>query len=436
MAAAGELSRQWPGLLVATRQSGRSYGYRQGFGIGGGSSINSLILAPGDTGDYDRWADDYRCDGWTAADVGPWLDLAAKTPSRSCEPGPVTNAFVTAAAAAGHPVGGNTLMPDRFGVLETRLLLAGDRRHSSYDQYIAPILDTITADRFRLVTGRTVSKILSADRSSAPGLQLSDGSTIRAKRVVVSCGAVQTPKLLRASGLGRPSMGERFQDHPSFAFTLKLRNSSPLAGRDSLVSRLLRWSSGLPGALDGDLQAFVIDRVDSGVGADDQLAVLVVGLMDVTSVGSVPATDSGDQPSIITGALSTKEDRDRMRKGVKDVDRLLTSPSMSEVIDEVFIDELGTPVSKLRNMTDHQLDRWILEHPGPYAHPVASCPMGPADDMTSIVSHDPAAAGKVHGDDGIHVIDASVMPRLVRSGLQLPVTALAERLAAALRSAS
>lgn len=364
----------------------------------------------------------------------PWLDLAAETPSRSYEAGPVTNAFVAAAFEAGHQVGGNTLMPDRLGVLETRLLLMGDRRHSSYDRYVEPILETTTVDRFRLITDRSVVEVL-ANGTSASGVRLSDGSTIEATRVVVSCGAVHTPRLLRTSGLGRASMGERLQDHPSFVFTLKLRDSAVLADRDPVVSRLLRWSSGQVGASPGDLQAFVIDRVDNGLSADDRLAVVVVGLMDVTSVGSVPAIDHPGGPSIITGALRTIEDRDRLRKGVRDVAGLLVSQAMSDVATEIFVDDLGTPIDELRTMPDDQLDRWILKNPGPYAHPASSCPMGPADEEANIVSHDPADAGQLHGHYGIHVIDASIMPRLVQSGLQLPVTALAERLAASLGSA-
>ncbi|MEM7325234.1 MAG: GMC family oxidoreductase [Actinomycetota bacterium] len=452
VAAAEQSDRQWSGLLAAAADDAPGHRYRQGYGIGGGSAINAMILSPGDDADYRRWADQHGCPEWGPADLAPWIDRVTATwPTETVPPGPVTRAFVQAAAEAGHPVGGDTLEPGVLGVLETRLSLSGDRRVSSFDQLIKPAIDGRDGNRLQVLAGRHVTRILT-DGDRPAGVVLDDGTELAATRVVVCGGAVWTPQLLLASGIGRPSVGRTLRDHPSYAFTVQLRpGTSADRSVSGPVSRLLRWSSG-DGDGDGgdaDLQAFVIERVDTpdtldkaGHQADipdgnrradrTQYAVVVVGLMDVSSVGRTVPGQTAGQPSIITGALDTEHDRRRLRAGVRHVNGLLDSPPMAAVVEQVYLDDRGTSADELPLMPDDRLDRMLLANPGPYSHPVATCPMGPAADPAAVVSDAVADGGMVHGHRGVHVIDASIMPNLVRGGLQLPVTAVAERLAAAL----
>lgn len=449
VAAAEAATRQWPGLLAAPSLDGPRYRYRQGFGIGGGSSINAMILSPGDDVDYERWVEEYRCPEWHPELLRPWVDrVIASWPTRTATPGPVTEAFTGAAAEAGHPVGGDSLDRGRLGVLQTRLAMVGDRRQSSFDQYLADLADLVTApdaDRLQVLTGRSVTRILT-EGVQTTGVVLDDGTELRAAQVVICAGAVATPRLLRASGIGRPTVGSTLRDHPSFVFTIGCNRDAVAAvgpaqattdsdgaavtgGR--LVSRLLRWSSGSADR-SGDLQAFVMERVDDGQPGSPQLAAVVVGLMDVTSVGRIGDSEAAGGPHLITGALTTAADRSRLRAGVRQVHQLLASSVMRAVADQVFLDDKGTDATALATMSDAELDRLILANPGPYSHPAASCPMGPVDEPGAVVSSKPEEGGRLHGHRGVHVIDASIMPQLVRGGLQLPVTVMAERLVAGL----
>ncbi len=431
VAAAEALDRQWPNLYASASTGGRPYRYRQGFGIGGGSSINALILSPGDTLDYQRWVDEHGCTAWSQEALQPWMDQVTATwPSRTARAGPVTEAFTAAATEAGHPVGGNSLEPDRLGVLETRLSLVGDRRVSSFDHYLGPALDADSSDRLQLLTGRSVGRILT-DGGQATGVVLEDGTNVAARRIVVCAGAVATPRLLQTSGVGRPSVGAMLRDHPSFVFTVSLKSSEHTGPDSRLISRLLRWSSEPNAGGVADLQAFVMERVDDQRPGSQPYAAVVVGLMAVSSVGNV-ARSAADGPAVITGSLSTEDDRRRLRNGVRHVGNLLASPAVRTIADQVFLDDQGTNAAGLESMSDARLDELIVANPGPYSHPATSCPMGPQDDPAAVVSHRPEDGGLVHGHSGVHVIDASIMPQLVRGGLQLPVTVLAERLAAGL----
>lgn len=449
---------RWPELQASVADGAPPFPYRQGRGLGGGSAINAMLLAPGDRADYNRWATESGCGRWDADAMAPWLEAVARSwPSTTVTPGPVTEAFVAAAAAAGHPViAADTLSADRLGILQARLAVNNGRRHSAYDQHLAPIVDragvAVRDDRVGRLTVMTESPVAEVvvDGRSARGVVLTDGTTVEADRVVVSCGAVHTPRLLMASGLTSVS-DHPVRDHPSFAFTLALRDPTPSpVERSPLISRVLRWSA-VSGSDRGDLQAFVIDRVDrvgpgDGDGNDgdrDQqpLAVVVVGLMSVSSVGRIGPgePDSSGGGRFVTGALSTERDRRLLRRGVRHVLDLVSGPEMASLVEEVFVDDRGTPAATLRAMGDDELDRWLTGHPGPYAHPAASCPMGPMApsppgkrSQPTMVSEDPADGGRLVGFDGIHVIDASVIPQLVSAGLQVTVAAVAERLAAGL----
>jgi choline dehydrogenase-like flavoprotein len=91
----------------------------------------------------------------------------------------------------------------------------------------------------------------------------------------------------------------------------------------------------------------------------------------------------------------------------------------------------ATPV-ELAGFDDQQLDRWMMANQGPVYHAVATCRMGGPTDRGSCTQSDPEVAGAVRGVDGLVVADASIFPDLVCGGLQLAVTAVAERVAAGL----
>ncbi len=432
IAASQERSRLWPNLEVADRDGGSSRPYRQGFGLGGGSMVNSLVLSPGDAHCYDRWRDEYGCE-WDAAAMAPWLELAAEVAAgEHATQGPLGAACDAAAVAAGHESGGSSSDQGRAGVMRAKLAKVGERRRSSIDGY--RLLAGESTLGFEPPTVRTDSMVASVavdDRSRATGVVLSTGERIDAPLVVVCCGAIQTPALLQRSGLTARPVGDGLKDHPSFAFTVaRSRSTTPQPLTPRAVSTVLRWSSGERDDL--DLQAIVVDRVGEDADGSTEFGVVVVGLMDVTSRGAVVAQPDRPNPTVTTGALTTDVDRRRLRSGVLSIHNLLRRPEMTSLVDQVYVDAIGTPAAALSTMAVAELDQWLVDHPGPYAHPACSCPMGPPERPSSVVSGLRGELGRLLDYRGIYVADASIMPDLVNGGLQLPVAAIAERIASEL----
>ncbi|MEM7271792.1 MAG: GMC family oxidoreductase [Actinomycetota bacterium] len=433
VAAASTPGWTWSDLEARARPDGPAAPYRQGRGIGGGSAINGLILAPGDRADYRAWASVVG-PAWGPDAMAPWLDAAAAAfQPISIPAGPVTGPFLEALAAGGHgPVVGDSLEPDRNGVMAASLALVDGRRVSAADRFLAPAM---AGGAVRLIANAPVDHIRTTggDRSTAAGVALVDGRAIDAPLVVSCAGAIGSPALLRRSGLAGPSVGRRLIDHPSVALTLRLTPEVADRDRLGLASHVLRWSpdrdgadqpagSDAPGAdAGGDLQAFVLDRVDDGGAGAEPLAVVAIGLLAPTSIGRLGADG---QP--ITAALSTETDRVRFRAGVRHLLDRCHDRSMAGVVSAVLADDRGTPASALAELGDTDLDRWLLANPGPYAHPTGTCPLGP------VVSSDPADGGRLVDRNGVHVIDASVLPGPLRAGPWLTVTAVADRLGTAL----
>ncbi len=441
VAASQEASRLWSNCEIVDRPGLPGRPYRQGFGLGGGSMVNSLVLSPGDTDCYERWRSVNGCD-WGAEDMAPWLDLATETlPGEPATVGSLGLAFSDAAVAAGHRSGGSSMDRDRAGVMGAWLAKSDDRRRSTVDAYrLLPEESDLGYEPPTVRTDSAVSSVLIDGDLRATGVELATGERIDAPLVVTCAGAIQSPALLIRSGLVARPVGAGLKDHPSFAFTVARKPSrgpSAESPADRAVSTVLRWSSGIDDGL--DLQAIVIDRVDSpndrASRADDRpgFAVVVVGLMTVESSGSVAIADgSRDRVVATTGALSSQNDRLRLRSGVLAIEELLRRPELAAIVDEIYVDDIGTPSSALSAMDADELDSWIAGHPGPYAHPACSCPMGPPERETSVVSGRAGGLGRLLGYGGLYVADASIMPDLVNGGLQLPVAATAERIAAEL----
>ncbi|MEL6982681.1 MAG: GMC oxidoreductase, partial [Actinomycetota bacterium] len=414
--------------------------------------------------DYERWVGEWGCVGWGPDDLAPWLERTrADQPTVQIAPGPVSAALAEAAANDGLPVGGSSLDPGRLGVLSAVLSADDGRRWSAADAHFdgdgdgdgdghdgggqpdrALAVRQLLERRLSVVTGCAVRRV---EADAVPGghrVHLGTGATVEAPLVVLAAGALGSPALLLASGLtGRP-VGRTLVDHPSFSFTLVLR---PEVGRrpersedPAVVTTMVRWSSGPEWP--GDLQAIAIDRVANPGAAEQHLAVLAVGLMAVTSRGSVHRADdvapsapgagrSGWPPrlDVVTGALDRAEDRRRLRHGVRQVGRWLRSGPFDGLVSEVHLDDAGRPLADLDRLSDDELDRVLAARPGPYAHPAGTCPLGRADGADAVTAIEPGRRGEIIDRPGIRVADSSVFPDLVRGGLQLPVGAVAARIA-------
>jgi choline dehydrogenase-like flavoprotein len=260
---------------------------------------------------------------------------------------------------------------------------------------------------------------LIVDGTRVTGVELADGTRLGAELVVVAAGALRSPRLLARSGLLDPARPRPVQDHPSVVFTVALRSrfrNDP--GERPPISAVLR--------LDSDATALVMDHV--GPGSDGRRhGAVIVQLNDAASRGWLPL-DGSEPVRFGPGWLTAASDRARFRAAVRHLTRLLAGPEIRAVASRVLLDDQGTELAQLARWSDDELDRWLLAHPGPVSHVAGTCPMGPDPASGAVVD----TTGAVHGHRGVHVVDASVLPLLPAANLQVPVMAVAERLARAI----
>jgi 5-(hydroxymethyl)furfural/furfural oxidase len=415
-AAMAEPGWTWDDLTARRHPDAPDTPYLRGRGVGGSSAVNALIAMVGQRDDYDRWAREHGCVGWSWADLQPAFQRAwaALRPTRR-PAGPVADAVGRAAVDGGHARAGGTGDWDRLGYLAADLTVRDDQRWTAADAYLdgAPPGLVVRA-------GRPVARVV-LDGARAAGVELDDGSLVEAGRVVLCAGAVHSPALLARSGVRRPDLGRQALDHPAVALTLTRHDERR---PDPPVTHLLRFSSGFAGGR-GDLQLLPSEHLGAGAPG---LAMVGVALMAVRSRGRVLAPDG--TPRLELATSGDELDLRRLAAGLRHAVALLASPEVAAVASSVAGPD-GTPAPDLAAATDDELVGWLPAHLGAYVHLVGTCRTGPPGDEDRVVDLD----GAVVGHPGLYVIDASVLPDLPSATTHLPVLAVAEHLAGRLAAA-
>ncbi len=388
--------------------------YARGRGVGGSSAVNAMIGLWGETDDYDRWEHDHGCEGWSWSDVRPVfmrMPIPMRTP-RPVEIGPLGRAVAEIGRTRNwvEHVGPGALGPLGRDIGRCRLTQHPDgRRASAFDVYVEPI-----RRRRELVIRAEahVERILFAD-DQVVGVGLSDGSVVDADVVIVTAGAIETPRLLQRSEIDNPTIGRGLQDHAAATFNVVRRESvdpSSLA-----VGVVGRFSSGESPA---DLQILPIEHLGRGAEGSDTSAfgVLNVALMNVQSRGRVDAT------TVEFDMLSDERDVDALVRGVAEVRGWFDESPLSAVVDAVYVDDRGTRLEDLGD-DEESLRGWVRAVTGDYVHAAGSCSMGRRGD--SVVD----TRGRSWDRRGLWIADASIMPRLPRANTHLPTVMVAERVA-------
>src|SRR5690606_17325109 len=277
---------QWPTNLGSERDwgfqaeanphlDGRSLSMSMGKGLGGGSSVNVMVWAQGHRSDWDHYAAASGDPGWGSTAVrdiyrrienwqgapdpqyrgtnGPvWVQPAA-------DPSPLAGAMLDAAQELGIPrfdSPNGRMMEGEGGAAYTDMLVRNGRRHSLYRAYLRPLADRLN---LTILTDTLVRRVLFNGRR-AVGVEIERNGDILAisagNEVIVSTGAINTPKLLMLSGLGDraelarlgislvehvPGVGQNLQDHVAFCCTWEYPR--PLAPRNSGSEATLYWKT-------------------------------------------------------------------------------------------------------------------------------------------------------------------------------------------------
>ena len=395
-----------PNVFASTYTGGLRYPYVRGRALGGTTAVNALVQMWGTRDDWDAWTAVHGCVGWdwraiTAEIAALSLPAYFATPN---EMGPVTGAVVAAAKSLGAGEcrhGGETF----DGAGPVALSVVGDRRADAFSLFVGP---RVLEDAGRMVVhpGATVDEItIEADRATGVVVGADE---IAFDAVVLAAGTVWSPILLRRSGVSRAGLGRNLKDHPAISLWLGLREGVAVRPEVREVAGLIVASS----TDDADINILPVDPNQ-----------LVVAVTKVSSVGHVTEVDGTAE--VVLGTLETRDDAVRMLAALRLAADVCASREFTDVVESVSIDARGTPLSALLAHDEDTIISYVRRLPGAYSHAVGTCRMGAEHDSQSVV--DPT--GAVFGVDGLWVADASVFPDIPRAATQVPVMAVAGRIA-------
>jgi choline dehydrogenase len=457
--------------------AGRSDFWPRGKLLGGSSSINAMVWIRGAPKDFDEWAAAGAV-GWSYADCLPYFKAiedsetggepwrgrggAVRVSDVSDRLHPVAGRFLEAARQAGFADNPDFNGAGQEGVGVYQINVKNGWRMSAAKAFLRP---AARRANLRILSEALVTRIVfEGRRASGVEFRLAGrNSAVRARReVILAAGAVNSPQLLQISGVGpaarlaaigvapvcdSPAVGSHLQDHVGINYTYRSRaptlnealrpwTGKLMAGLDFLLrsrgplSLSLNQAGGFvrarPGARRPDIQLYfqAISTFAARAGTrplltPDPFSGFSLGLSNCrpTSRGSVLArsADPLAPPLIAPNALSTPEDVETVLAGVKLLRRLAAQPALSEIIEA----ELA-PGSGIRS--DEDLIQDFRLRGGTVYHPVGTCRMAP-DRETGAVD----ARLRVHGLDGLRVIDASVFPSIVSGNVNASVMMVAAK---------
>jgi choline dehydrogenase len=449
-AEAQDSEHNWALRGTITEEQGEIH-VAQGKVIGGGSSINGQAMQRGFPEDFDSWAA-LGNDEWSYAKVLPYfrksehdLDITddfhgsdGPMPVRRRQTGPwpdIQKAFHAACTQAGFGTSKDTngQYPTGLGVPPSNNI--DGVRMSAALTHLMPMRHRLNLT----VRGKVhVRKVLFNGRQ-AVGVEAESGGelfTIEADRVVLSAGAIRSPQLLMLSGIGprdhleqigipmvheSPGVGRNLMNHLSAQIAFKVKDDIVLTPHVDAVNYSLHYTA------EGSSETN--DMVLRTTPAVDPRAERVPGFRTKTLANDVPpervaritctlglpdgsgyvqleSADPTVQPTFNYCYLQHPNDARRVREGLRLALRLLESDAYKDVVDRRLQPTDDTLADEV------EFDRWIRQTVGTARHVSGTCKMGPDSDPMAVVDQH----CRVKGVQGLWVVDASVMPRIPRSG--------------------
>jgi choline dehydrogenase len=450
---------------------GRRVAHARGKVLGGSSSINGMIFQRGNPMDYERWAGEPGMESWAYANCLPYFKrmetcLAGADEFRGgdgplvLERGPADGelfqAFFQAVQQAGYPLTSdvNGYRQEGFAAFDRNIHRG--RRLSAARAYLHPVMKRPNLD---VETRAFVTRVL-FDGTKAIGVEYTDWRgrihRVLSGEVVLCGGAFNSPQVLQVSGIGNakelgeagvkafhdlPGVGENLQDHlevyvqygskkpVSVAPALKYKNR-PAVGAKWLFGRT---GPGATNHFEGggfvrgnDEVAYpnlmfhflpLAIRYDGTEPAGGHGYQVHIGPMYADTRGTVKITtaDPTVHPAIQFNYLSTHNDRKEWVEAVRVARSILNQPAFDEYNDGEL--SPGPDVS-----TDEQILEWVAKDAETALHPSCTCRMGVGEGAVV----DPTSM-RVHGLDGIRVVDASVFPFVTNANIYAPVAMTAEK---------
>ena len=453
--------------------NGRRLMHCKGKVLGGSSSINGMLYVRGHRADYDAWAE-LGCAGWSWNDVLPYFlkserfvdppsalhgstgELSVQLPRYFPD---IMRRFIAASAEAGLGRTKDYNDPDPEGLSPGQSTIAGTTRCSAAKAFLKPVR---SRPNLHIETSATVRRITVTD-GRVRGVVFERGGveqSIAADEIVLSAGAVNSPRLLELSGIGQAArlsamaipvihdlegVGENLHDHPTLFTTFRTRgtvsaNAETRSWR--LARELVKYAllgRGVMMATPGMVAGFAtVDETAASADiqimsrpftADPNASTFTLeregGLAVATypcrprSRGSthIQSPDPRDEPALVMNFLSHPDDVRLLLAGVALVRKIARQPAIRDYIAHEL-----TPGADIRESAE--LETYLRKATVSAYHAVGTCRMG--TDPRAVV--DPRL--RVRGLDGLRVVDASIIPRIVSANTNAATIMIAEKAAA------
>ena len=448
----------------------RSIWYPQGKTLGGSSSINAMVYIRGQREDYDRWVE-LGNEGWSYTDVLPYFRKSEDNErlvnayhgqggplwvSDQIKPHELSRAFVRACQAWGLPYNPDFNGAEQYGAGFYQVTCRHGRRRSAAVSYLWPVR---SRPNLTVMTHARAVRIL-LENGRAIGVEIArknEVTAIRCEReVIVASGAINSPRLLMLSGIGDADelraigiapnhelkgVGKNLQDHLCSNVHVALKEPISYDGQDRFPRSIphgVQWllyrhgpaasvvvegggfasseGSGRPDMQIHIAPAFIVRGGQTRM--DGHGFTVNTTFLQPRSVGSVSlaSADRNADPVIDPNYLSDPKDREMSLRSIRAVREILSPSDMARYIK---VERLPGPAAR----TDAEIMAYVRQYACCDYHPVGTCKIG-SDQMAVVDSE-----LRVHGLDGLRVVDASVMPRLISGNTNAPTMMIAEKAA-------
>ena len=451
-AAAVDSPHNWSFVGMATPHQARHIPVPRGKVVGGSSAINGQVFLRGSPDDFDSWAASGN-DQWSYLKVLPYFrKLETDTdirddfhgsdgpvPVRRQKPEawrPFHSAFYRACVERGFPENPDLNNPESGGVGPVPLNNIDGIRMSTALTYLDP-------SRHRLnltIKPNVLASRIVFDGNRAVAVEVESGGerfVVEGGEIILSAGAIASPQLLMLSGVGPadhlrglgvevvqdlPGVGQNLRDHPHLEIWLRLKKGPPLLAEAPKAQTALRYTAG-GSTTPNDMQVLpIFEAQPPGTDPSRREAVRILCQLYLPRGAGqlkLSSTDPHVQPHLEYRYLEEAWDRERMHENVRLCVKLLEHQAFRDIVKERV-----TPRDE-DLASDEALDTWMLENVSTSQHISGTCKMGPASDPLAVADQ----YCRVHGMDGLRVVDASVMPDVIRANTNATTIMIGERAA-------
>ncbi len=454
----------WPTLLFSdidwkyssTPQkglNGRQTPEPRGRVVGGSSNLYIMMHIRGHESDFDNWA--YNgCPGWAYKDLLPFFAKSedqeddtnptggkggaiAVTNAKDHNPNPYSERFIEACTELGFPQTDDFNGPNMIGAGWHHLNVRDGKRHAANEAYIEPFIES--RPNWTLSPNSLATKLIIEGNRCVGVEYVKDGQKMTARatgEVIVTGGAIESPKLLLLSGIGPaahlkqhgidvvvdlPGVGQNFHNHVLTGMIYETKDALKAPNLQMSESALFCKSD--PGWVGPDIQmAFISASFDIIVGQANPNSISILpGVVRPLSRGSVSLASGNpqDYPLVDANYLGVQSDADRLVWAFKLGREIFNTKTFREVLTGKEL--LPHPEESVK--TDAEIMQFVRNNAASYHHQSGSCKMG----LDSMAVVDPEL--RVYGIEGLRVADAAVFPQVPSGNCHSAILVVGEKCA-------